>query len=208
MPHARHGHGVHCPGALCRPLCVPRRLRRLAGPYQLHVPCVSAPSPSLWAVAFKGMGTVCNQWGVWGASGRRRRSGPRMEGICFLRDKRGIQVSAPGPGVQGSGLHQQGLARELPALPASEAQARAPGWCRAASGTSLPSTQPSPALRAWSTGPAARPSPPTATRTTAPAPCKHLPSALGTPPSPAQPVFLPWRARPAHPLLPPPAGPS
>ena len=51
-----------------------------------------------------------------------------MEGICFLRDKRGIQVSAPGPGVQGSGLHQQGLARELPALPASEAQARAPGW--------------------------------------------------------------------------------
>lgn len=130
-----------------------------------------------------------------------------MEGICFLRDKRGIQVSAPGPGVQGSGLHQQVLARELPAPPASEAQARAQGWCPAASGASLPSTQPSPALLAWSTSPAARPPPSTATRTAVPAPCKHLPSALGTP-SLAQPVFLPWRAQPAHPLFPPPAGPS
>ena len=69
VPHARHGRGVLCPGALRCPLCLPWCLRRLAGTDQLHVPCVSAPSPSLWAVAFKRMGAVCDQWVGLGGQG-------------------------------------------------------------------------------------------------------------------------------------------
>lgn len=92
VPHARHGRGVLCPGALCRPLRVPRRLHRLAGPDQLHVPCVSA-TPLLLGSGIQGNGRRVQSvgglgWSGW-ASGRRRRAGPRMEGICFLRDKRG-----------------------------------------------------------------------------------------------------------------------
>lgn len=99
-------------------------------------------------------------------------------------------MRASGPGVQGSGLDQQGLARELPAPPASGTQARAPGCCPVASGASSPPPQPSPALLAWSTSPAARPPPPTVAWTAAPAPRKHLPATVGTP-SLAQPMCPP-----------------
>lgn len=73
------------------------------------------PPPSLWAVAFKGMGAVCNQWvglgGQGGLLGGGGGLGPGWRAFVSRETRGGIQVSAPGPGVQGSGLHQQSLAR-------------------------------------------------------------------------------------------------
>lgn len=115
-------------------------------------------------------------------------------------------MRASGPGVQGSGLDQQGLARELPAPPASGTQARAPGCCPAASGAS--STPHSLHLPCWHGVPALRPAHPLLLLhgQQHQRPVSTCPLPWGPPPWPSP--CAPRRARPAHPLLPLPTGRS
>lgn len=162
--------------ALCASLSVCIDWRGLTAHECRECPLPPPPqsAPSRWAVAismFEGTDTLGNPWVDLGGQGGLPGGGglsPGWSAFVSWRDKRGIQVRAPGPRVQGSrawtGWAVQGTQQVPgPRAPASGAQARPRFSCPLASGVASPFAQLSPALLTRCTGPAARPILPTVT---------------------------------------------